>query len=142
MIYGVVNVFQGYAACVTADDEQDFLRLFCEIVLESVYQYESYSGSRLEQELKEPILINLEKFRQQKKSDLESLFFDLNFDVDGYKGTLGISYIFHNKQDVLDHFQPLADEVNEGCDDDEKWEVFNGGFFENSSGYIMDELFK
>ena len=142
MIYATLNVYQGYMAFVTADDEAGFRDVFRDLVLDCLQQAERWVG-RAEKHLRERIMNDMAVLQPISRDQWAGFAYDLRFDVQGRKGIIEVTEVFLAKENVIERFQPWVDECNEGIDnDEEKWAVFDGGFFHSTQGYEIDELFK
>jgi hypothetical protein len=141
MIYARLSVFSMYAAFVTAENEKNFLDEFRNVVLDALGQYEAYYGA-IGQERTDCIKKELAALVPVPLSELCSLSFDLKTDGGGCRVVIAVEEVFTNKEEVQSRFKPWVDEVNEDCAEDEKWAVFDGGFFPSTQGFEIDELFK
>jgi len=142
MIYARLSVFSMYTAFVTAENEKTFLDEFRAVVLDSLGQYEAYYGA-IDQERKECIKKELAALIPAPLNELCKLSYDLKTDGGGCKGVIAVEEVFTNKEEVQSRYQPWVDDINKDFEDeDEKWAVFDGGFFTSKQGFEIDELFK
>ncbi len=142
MIYACLSVFSRYAAFVTAENEETFLDEFRKVALDALRQYEYYFCA-IGQERKELIKKELAALAPLPIHELLSLTYDLRVDGDGLSGIISVSQVFTGKADVERYYQEYVDELNQDIiNDEEKWAVFDGGFFPSEQGYDIDELFK
>ena len=142
MIYACLSVFSSYAAFVTAENEETFLDEFRKVALDALGQYEYYFCA-IGHERKELINRELAALVPVPIHELLSLSYDLRVDGDGLSGIISVSQVFTSKEDVERYYQEYVDELNQDIiNDEEKWAVFDGGFFPSEQGYDIDELFK
>jgi quinol monooxygenase YgiN len=130
-----------YTAFVTADNEETFLDEFRNVVLFALEQYED-NFCTIGQERKDCIKEELAALVPVPLNELCKLSYDLKTDGGGCKGVIAVEEVFTNREEVQSRFQPWVDKVNEDCAEDEKWAVFDGGFFPSTQGFEIDELFK
>ena len=142
MIYARLFVFGMYAAFVTAENEETLLDEFRNVVLSALEQYEDYFGS-IGQERTDCIKKELAALVPVPLNELCGLSYDLKIDGDGCSGIVAVKEVFTNKEEVQSRYQPWVDDINKDFEDeDEKWAVFDGGFFPSGQGFEIDELFK
>lgn len=142
MIYACLSVFSRYAAFVTAENEETFLDEFRKVALDALGQYEYYFCA-IGQERKELIKKELAALAPVPIHELLSLSYDLRVDGQGLCGIISVTQVYTRKEDVESYYQEFVDELNQDIsEDDEKWAVFDGGFFPSGQGYEIDELFK
>jgi hypothetical protein len=131
-----------YVAFITADNEETFLDEFRKVVLSALEQYEDCFFT-LDQERKALIKKELAALAPVPLGELLSLSYDLRIDGDGMMGVISVEEVFTRKEDVERQYQQWVDDVNKDFEDeDEKWAVFDGGFFTSKQGFEIDELFK
>jgi hypothetical protein len=142
MIYARLSVFSMYTAFVTAESEETFLDEFRDVVLSALEQYEDYFCT-IGKERKELIKKELAALTPIPLDELVGLSYDLRIDGDGCKGIISVEEVFKRKEDVESQYQQWVDDLNKDIvEDDEKWAVFDGGFFPSEQGFEIDELFK
>lgn len=143
MIYAQLNVFSGYCAYITAKDHDDFVDCFCSIVEDCLWQF-CYTFGKIHPDRKIAIASDLDALRNSAPQDLNELFYDLRMDGAGYRGTVEVDEIYRTRQEAIDKFQDVVDELNLELteDEDERWAVFGGGFFPEEPGFDIDILFK
>ena len=142
MIYACLSVFTMYSALVTAENEETFLDEFRKVALDALAQYEIYFGD-IEQERKERIERELAALVPVPVGELLDLSYDLRVDGQGLCGIISVTQVYTRKEDVESYYQEFVDELNQDVSaEDEKWAVFDGGFFWSKQGYDIDELFK
>ncbi len=142
MVYARLSVFTRYVAFVTADNEETFLDEFRNVVLSALGQYEDCFFA-IDQERKDLIKKELAALSPVPLGELLSLSYDLRIDGDGMMGVISVEEVFTRKEDVERQYQQWVDDVNSDItEDDEKWAVFDGGFFPSEQGFEIDELFK
>jgi len=142
MIYARLSVFSMYAAFVTADNEETFLDEFRNVVLSALGQCEDYFCT-IGKKRKDLIKKELAALAPVPLDELHSLSYDLKIDGDGYSGIVAVEEVFTRKEDVERLYQQWVDDVNKDIvEEDEKWAVFDGGFFTSKQGFEIDELFK
>ena len=142
MIYARLSVYKMYVAFITADNEETFLDEFRKVVLSALEQYEDCFFT-LDQERKALIKKELAALAPVPLGELLSLSYDLRIDGDGMMGVISVEEVFTRKEDVERQYQQWVDDVNKDFEDeDEKWAVFDGGFFTSKQGFEIDELFK
>ena len=142
MIYARLSVFTRYVAFVTADNEETFLDEFRNVVLSALGQYEDCFFT-IDQERKALIKKELAALAPVPLGELMSLSYDLRIDGDGMMGVISVEEVFTRKENVERQYQQWVDDVNKDFEDeDEKWAVFDGGFFTSNQGFEIDELFK
>lgn len=142
MIYARLSVFTRYTAFVTADNEETFLDEFRKVVLSALGQYED-CFFRIDQERKDLIKKELAALAPVPLGELLSLSYDLRIDGDGMTGVISVEEVFTRKEDVERQYQQWVDDVNSDIvEEEEKWAVFDGGFFPSEQGFEIDELFK
>ena len=57
-------------------------------------------------------------------------------------GKIEVAEVFFTKEEVFKRFQSWVDECNEDVENEEElWAVFDGGFFQSTQGYEVDDLF-
>jgi len=142
MIYARLLVFSRYTAFVTADNEETFLDEFRNVVESALEQYEDYFCT-IGQERKDLIRKELAALALVPLDELVGLSYDLRIDGDGCAGIISVEEAFTRKEDVERQYQQWVDDVNKDIvEEDEKWAVFDGGFFPSEQGFEIDELFK
>jgi hypothetical protein len=142
MIYAQLSVFKNYAAFVTADNEESFRDEFRKVVESSLFQYENCFGA-VGMERKERIKKEMVALAPVPLGELPGLSYDLRLDRNGIEGIISVEKVFTSKADVESYYQEYIDELNQDIsEDDEKWAVFDGGFFPSKQGFEIDELFK
>lgn len=142
MIYAQLSIFQNYTAFVTADNEEFFRDEFRNVVESALDQYENCFGD-IGIEGKERIKKEMIAFAPVPVDELHGHSYDLRFDGNGCRGIITVEKVFTNKEEVERYYQEYVDELNEDIvDEDEKWAIFDGGFFPSEQGFEIDELFK
>jgi hypothetical protein len=142
MLYAHLSVFNSYAAFITAENEETFLDEFRNVVLSSLSQYEDFFCA-VGKERKDRIQKELAALTPVPFGELKSLSYDLGIDGNGYSGIISVIQVFTDKEEVDRIYRPFIDDLNKDIEvEDEKWAVFDGGFFPSEQGFEIDELFK
>lgn len=143
MIYAILHVFQRYMAFVTADDETGFRDVFRNVVRECLCQVEERAG-RLDSGMRARVETEIDALQPVPCDKLPGFTYDLGFEADGLAGKLAVDEVFFSEKDVIRRVQPWVDACNEELgleSEEERYAVFDGGFFSSTQGYEMDELF-
>ncbi len=146
MIYAQIAICAFDLAFVTADTPGIFLKIFREIVTESVGQYENVFRVDIGEAQREVIRKALDRLQKLPPDSLEDVAVDLRLDTADFgPGMVKVEAIYRTREEVLDAYQDYVNELNAESDfesEDEKWAVFGGGFFPEENGYEMGDLFK
>ncbi len=142
MFYVLLTVFREYSAYVTADDATSFRDVFREVVTDCVQQYQNEYGP-LDPKLTDRITRDMELLDPIPVAELKGFSHDLKIDTNDCAGIISVEDVFLDKGAVISRYKPYIDELNQDiASENEKWAVFDGGFFPEHQGYEIDYLFK
>ena len=142
MIYAQLSIFQIYSAFITASTENEFIKLFTDVIKDAVKQYEDFYCCSIGDK-KDKIYDDMNLLIEKHPSNIETLLYDLTIDGNGWKGIVQVSKVYYNSKDVINEYQDWIDELNKDYENpEEQWAVFGCGFFPENPGYEIDYLFK